>query len=323
MGCAVESIVPRLSRRSRRRHYRSAPIGRWSVLRGDLRPDEAAKRIGVSVDELSRFVELEILTPDAENRFTPGHLRRAGLVAGLAASGIPLEGLGTAVRTGQISLDFLDAPAFARFSALSGLTFAQLAERTGVPIELLTFIREAAGSSAPLPNDRIRDDEIPYAELIESQVQGGFRPAAIQQLIRAQGDSMRRMAETESAIWQSEVIAPATEAGKRPDEILGIDFGDRMSVLMERAVVAMYHLQQTRAWTAGIIEELEVTLAAAGLHSRLDHPPAMCFLDISGYTRLTEEQGDAAAAQLAETLSRVVPASIGQRTMAGLGEVAR
>ena len=36
-------------------------------------------------------------------------------------------------------------------------------------------------------------------------------------------------------MWQSEVIEPATRAGKRPDEILGIDFGDQMSVLIERA----------------------------------------------------------------------------------------
>ena len=31
----------------------------------------------------------------------------------------------------------------------------------------------------------------------------------------------------------------------------------------------------------------------------------MCFLDISGYTRLTQEHGDAAAAQLAEELGRL------------------
>jgi adenylate cyclase len=267
---------------------------------------EAADRAGVSVEELSQLVELGILTPGAGNRFTPGHLRRAGLAMSLTEAGIPLDGLGAAIRGGQVSLDFLDAPAFERFSALSGVTFAQMAERTGVPVQLLMFIREAAGSAAPLPDDRIRDEELPYVEMMEAEVRAGFRPSAIQQLIRAQGDGMRRMAETESAMWQSEVIGPAVRAGKRPDEILGLDFGDRMSLLTERAVVSMYHLQQTRAWTASIIEGLETMLAAAGLHSRLEHPPAMCFLDITGYTRLTQEHGDAAAAQLAEQLGRLV-----------------
>ena len=71
----------------------------------------------------------------------------------------------------------------------------------------------------------------------------------MQQMIRVHSDSLRRLAETEAAMWQSEVIDPAIRRGMRPDEILGVEFGDRMSVLTERAVMAMYHLQQTRAWT--------------------------------------------------------------------------
>jgi adenylate cyclase len=57
------------------------------------------------------------------------------------------------------------------------------------------------------------------------------------------------------------------------------------------------------------MESLEMTLARAGLHTRLEHPPAMCFLDITGYTRLTQERGDAAAAELAERLGRLVQRS--------------
>ena len=267
---------------------------------------EAAERSGFAVDELARLVDLGILTPDAGGRFSPGHLRRAGLVRGLTAAGIQLEGLAAAIRDGKISLDFLDAPAYERFSALSGATFAEVAERIGAPVEHLLFVREATGSVAPRPGDRIRDEELAYAELIEVAVAVGFQPAAMQQMIRTQGESLRRVAETESALWRSEVIEPAMRAGKRPDEILGVDFGDRMSVLTERAVIAMYHLQQTRAWTADIIEGLEAQLAEAGLPNRLAHPPAMCFLDISGYTRLTQERGDAAAAELAGQLGRIV-----------------
>ena len=37
--------------------------------------------------------------------------------------------------------------------------------------------------------------------------------------------------------------------------------------------------------------------------------PAMAFLDLVGYTRLTEEQGDAAAAAMAETLAMLVSRS--------------
>ena len=268
---------------------------------------EVAERSEVGVDELRRLVELGILVPDADGRFTPGDVRRVGMVHSIVASGISLDGLGAAIRSGQISLDFLDTPAFERFSALSGgVTFAQLAEQTGVPVNLLTPIREAAGSSPPLPEDRVRDGELPYAEFIAAQVGLGFNPIVVMQLLRVSGDSLRRMAEMESAWWQSEVIAPAMAAGKRPDEILGADFGDRLSVLAERGIVELYRLRQAQAWTANIITALEMQLAAAGLYSRLEHPPAMCFLDITGYTRLTQEHGDAAAADLASRLARLV-----------------
>ena len=49
-----------------------------------------------------------------------------------------------------------------------------------------------------------------------------------------------------------------------------------------------------------------MTLTSAGLHSRLERPPAMCFLDVTGYTRLTQERGDEAAAELAQQLGRLV-----------------
>ena len=252
------------------------------------------------------MVELGIVTPGGDGRFTSGDVRRVSLVRSLVDAGIPLEGLGAAIRSGEVSLRFLDAPAFERFSALGSVTFAQLAEQSGVPVQLLMFIREAAGSVTPALEDRVREEELPHAAWIETALRAGFRHTSVQQMIRAQADSLRRVAETEAAMWQSEVIGPATAAGRRTDEILGVEFGDRMSVLSERAVIAMYHLQQARAWSRNIIEGLEMQLAAAGLHSRLAHPPAMCFLDITGYTRLTQEQGDAAAAQLADQLGRLV-----------------
>jgi adenylate cyclase len=267
---------------------------------------EAAERSGVTADELARLVELGIITPDVGDRFSAGHLRRVGLVKSLVASGIPLDGLAAAIRSGAVSLDFLDAQAFERFSALSSATFAEMAERTGLPVELLMFIREASGSVAPEPDDRVRDEELPYVELLETATGGGIPPGSVQQMVRTQSDSMRRIAETESAMWQAEVVVPAMQRGMRADEILGGELGDRMSALTERSVLAMYHLQQGRAWTENLIEGVEMQMAAAGLHRRFEHPPAMCFLDITGYTRLTQERGDAAAARLAEELGGVV-----------------
>jgi adenylate cyclase len=47
-------------------------------------------------------------------------------------------------------------------------------------------------------------------------------------------------------------------------------------------------------------------MAEAGIRSRLERLPAICFLDLTGYTRLTQERGDDAAADLATTVGRLV-----------------
>lgn len=46
-----------------------------------------------------------------------------------------------------------------------------------------------------------------------------------------EGDSLRRLAETESAWWNSEVMAPAMAAGKQPDDVFGGDFVTRVNIL--------------------------------------------------------------------------------------------
>src|SRR6266511_774614 len=47
-------------------------------------------------------------------------------------------------------------------------------------------------------------------------------------------------------------------------------------------------------------------LERAGLYQRLSRPPAICFVDLTGYTRLTEERGDEVAARLAARLAALV-----------------
>jgi len=267
---------------------------------------EAADRAGVDIEEVGRLVELGIVSPQAGDRLSPGDVRRVELAQSLAEAGIPLDGLAAAMRRGEVSLDFVDAPVYERFSLLSTVTFQELSDRTGVPVSLLTVIREAAGSALPSSEDLVRDDELVIGSFLEAQVAAGFRPAAIERLLRVQGDSLRRIAETEADWWRTEVIEPALAAGKRPDDISATDFSTQLTALSEKSLMAMYHAQQMHSWTSNIIGGLEMMLSAAGLHSRLDRPPAMCFLDITGYTRLTQERGDEAAAALAAELARLV-----------------
>jgi adenylate cyclase len=268
--------------------------------------EEAARRAGVGPEYVVRLVELGMLSPEQPDRFSRGDVRRVLMARSLEDAGIALDDVVAALERGALSLDFLDAAAYERFAALATETFQQVSDRTGVPLELLTVIREAIGMAEPSPDDRLRDDEMEIVPFIEFQVSRGFRPTAIERLLRVYGDSIRRVTEQEGAWWSSEIIEPAVAAGAGPEQIANSELADLSAPLAERALLAVYHAQQVRAWTTNIVDAFETMMANAGIHSRLDRLPAICFLDIVGYTRLTQELGDDAAADLAGTVALLV-----------------
>jgi class 3 adenylate cyclase len=268
--------------------------------------EDAAERTGVEPDYVDRLVSLGIIAPTEPGRFSPGDVRRMLMAKSLEDAEIPLDHVVAALHKGALSLDFLDAAAYERFATLADETFQQVSDRTGVPLDLLTAIREAIGSAQPSPDDLLREDEMAVVPFLELQVSAGFRPTAIEHLLRVHGESTRRMAEAEGAWWNSEVVGPAIAAGKSPEQIANAAFADRSTPLSEGAVLGLYHAHQARAWTANFIEAFEQLMAKAEIHSRLERPPVICFLDITGYTRLTQERGDEAAAELAATLARMV-----------------
>jgi adenylate cyclase len=269
---------------------------------------EVAQRAGVDPDYLDRLVELGILRPAAGEVFAAGDVLRARWLQSLERAGVPLEGLAAAVRDGVLSFSFLDVAAYDRFAGLSATTFGQLSAQTGIPLELLGVVREAVGFAEPQPEDHVHDNELSVVPLIQLQLSEGFRPVVIERWLRVYGDSLRRIAEAEAGWWNSEVEMALVASGMTEGEMLQVqaDLGSQMTPLIEQVLLAIYHGQQEHTWSQVFVEHVEGALEAAGLYRRLDRPPAMCFLDLSGYTRLTEERGDAAAAELAARLAGLV-----------------
>jgi adenylate cyclase len=269
---------------------------------------EVAQRAGVDPDFVDRLVEFGVLTPGAGGAFSPGDALRARWLQSLERAGVPLEGLASAVRDGVLSFSFLDVGAYDRFAGLSGTTFHQLSAQTGIPLELLMVVREAFGFAEPHPQDTVHHNELSVVPLLQLQLARGFRPVVIERWLRVCGDSLRRIAEAEAAWWDSEVEMALLESGMTEGEMLEAqaDLGSQMTPLIEQALVAIYHGQQEHTWSQVFVEHVESALERAGLYRRLDRPPAMCFLDLTGYTRLTEERGDEAAAELAARLAGLV-----------------
>jgi adenylate cyclase len=270
---------------------------------------DVADRAGVANDDVVMLVELGILSSGPDGHFSEGDVRRVRLMQTLERAGMPLQGVAAAVQSGNLSLGFLDTAAYDRLASLSEVTLQEVSEKTGIPVELLMVIREAVGFAEPQPEDRLRENELQIVPLVEAQICEGFRLTVIERWLRVYGDSLRRIAETEVDWWHTEVELPLLKSGMTPAEMIEAAdsrVAQRIAPYLDQTILAMYHGHQEHTWMKSILDGIEATLSEAGVYSRLERPPAICFLDITGYTRLTEERGDEAAAELAGTLSRMV-----------------
>jgi class 3 adenylate cyclase len=272
-----------------------------------------AARAGVAPAFVERLVAEGIVHVDGAEP-SVGDIRRVRVVDALTESGLPIEGVGAAIRDGRISLDFVDEQSYDRFAAHTAETFQQVSVRTGLPLESVIAVREASGSARPEPDARIRDHELPIVEYLACQQLEGVRTEVAERALRATGDAVRRIAEIEADWFGSDIIGPRLAQGMDvfalSESIAPIT--EAINEHSDQSLLALYHGQQSVAWMRNILEAFEVTLAAAGLYSRLDRPPAIAFLDLSGYTRLTEERGDAEAAALAKRLASMVQRTAGE-----------
>lgn len=274
----------------------------------DLTRDRLAEMAGVDVGYVDELVGIGALRSHPGDGYRPSDVRRIGIIQALEGAGLPLAAIGTSLSRGDVSLDFVDDPSYDRFAATTSVTFRGLSEETGVPLEVLLTIREAMGSARPEPDDRVRESELDVLPLLRFQTARGVRPAISERALRVYGDSLRKVAETEADWWGSDILGPLFRSGASVDEVGRAlePFLAEATETTDRAILALFHGHQSKAWMRNIMESVETILDRSGVHARVDRPPAIAFLDLTGYTRLTDERGDDAAATLARELGTLV-----------------
>jgi adenylate cyclase len=277
---------------------------------------------GVTEAEVQRLVDLGILVArEGGGPFLATDAQKVRLAVACAQAGLPMEGIAAAIRDGRLSFAFLEAAPFRRWAVRSARTYRQVSQETGVPLELLGGFLEAIGFARMAPEEPIREDELEVVPLLQLGLATGFLDQLWSaRLGRGYAEGLRLIASVEKDVWQARYMAPLLASGADPQtarELASRLSGDlNFSALRDRALMAAYRRQQELAWTEKLVEEIETALEQAGELGRPGRVPAMCFLDLTGYTRLTEEHGDQVAAALAATLAVLVERS--SRTHAGV-----
>ena len=265
---------------------------------------------GVTEAEVERLVDLGILVArDGDGPFLEADAQRIRLVTACEQAGLPTAGIAAAIRDGRLSFGFLEAAPYRRWAVRSGRTYRQVSQEAGVPVELLGSFLEAIGFVRMAPDGLIREDELEIVPLLQLGLATGILDQVWStRLGRGYAEGLRLLAGVEKDVWRARFMAPLLEAGadqqtarKRAAKLSG-DF----LPVVDRALLAAYRRQQELSWIEDLVEEIEVALEETGVLGRPERVPAMCFLDLVGYTRLTEEHGDQVAAELAETLAVLV-----------------
>jgi adenylate cyclase len=267
---------------------------------------------GVTEAEVRRLVDLGILVarPGA-GPFLETDVQKVRLATACERAGLPMSGIAAAVRQGRLSFAFLEAAPYRRWAVRSTLTYRQVSQEAGVPLELLGSFLEAMGFARMAPDELIREDELEVVPLLQLGLASGFLDQLWStRLGRGYAEGLRLIARVENEFWQARFIAPLLASGA--DQQTARERAAQLSMdlnahpLVDRALLAAYRRQQELAWTEQLVEDIEAALEETGGLGRPGRVPAMCFLDLVGYTRLTEEHGDRVAAELAEALAILV-----------------
>jgi class 3 adenylate cyclase len=267
---------------------------------------------GVTEAEVQRLVDLGIFEArDGADPFLETDVQKVRLATACEQAGLPMAGIAAAIRAGRLSFAFLEAAPYRRWAVRSARTYRQVSQQTGIPLELLGSALEAIGFARMAPDEPIRKDEREVVPLLQLGLSTGLLDQVWStRLGRGYAEGLRLVASVEKDVWRARFIAPLLAAGadqqaarEQAAQLVG-DFN--FTSLVDRALMAAYRRQQELAWIEQLVEDIEVALEETGVLGRPGRVPAMCFLDLVGYTRLTEEQGDLAAAELAEALSVLV-----------------
>jgi adenylate cyclase len=267
---------------------------------------EVAERANVPESFVRQLIAGGALPAEAAG-LGPRAVRRARLLHSWTAAGLSLETILALVDRGALSLMFLDAPVMATPERLDR-SYRQLAAELGIPVSFLQAFHQSLGFAPPHPDDRAGEDDVTLLEVAETFRGAGGQDEATLRLLAVYADSLRRIAKAEADYYETNIERRLRATGLDEAQLIefGTRFGDRVIGLLERAIFMIYRRHREHIWTEHAINHVEEALEGSGLEERVPRPPAICFVDLTGYTQLTEERGDAAAANVAGRLAALV-----------------
>jgi adenylate cyclase len=266
---------------------------------------EASRRSGVPSSTLKRWAE-EKIVPVRRGRWTAAAAAQARVVARMRERGYSLEDLKAAGREGRLAFGFTEDI----FAGDEGVvSVEEAAAETGLEPDLVERILVILGTPKARQSQLTRNDAAALRHCARV-LAAGFPLVAFLQLVRVYAQSMRRIADAEVRLFHLYVHEPLIRDAV-PELEMAEEMGELAADLLPLATPLTEYLHQRylRYFVEqDVVGHMETDSAGADTAEiELGHVNVtLCFIDLTGFTRYTEEEGDIEALDVVENFVATV-----------------
>ena len=266
---------------------------------------EASRRSGVPASTLTRWAEEGIL-PVKRSRWTATAAAQARVVARMRERGHSLEELKRAGKEGRLAFGFTEE----LFSEETGeIPVVDVVAETGLQEELIERLMSLLGT--PTGRERmLKPEDVEALRHCAQVLEAGFPLVAFLQLVRVYAQSLRRVADAEVRLFHLYVHEPLIRDGV-PELEMAQEMGELAADILPISgpLMEYMHRRYLRFFTEqDVVGHMESGVEDADDLARIQ--VTLCFIDLTGFTRYTEEEGDVEALDLVERFVETVEATL-------------
>jgi class 3 adenylate cyclase len=263
--------------------------------------DELAEATSTAPDTLRRWQALGLLTGTGD-RFDPLDIERVRLITFVEGRGITAEAIATKIHGDLLAgrLDMLPGPGLPR----TGRSLDHAAHAVGLAPEVVQRLWSALGLR---DQPQIYDEDIEALGRLRVALDAGLPETALTQIIRVFADAAGRIADAESRLFHYYVHERFRSQGLTGAELTTATdtVAEPLIELIEPTLLYFHRKAWERAQRDDLVVHLTEDTTTPG-DVPGDIEATILFVDLSGFTPLTEAMGDPAAASLIERFSHLV-----------------
>ncbi|HEY3865695.1 MAG TPA: adenylate/guanylate cyclase domain-containing protein [Solirubrobacteraceae bacterium] len=269
----------------------------------ELTLGQVAARAGVTQATVRRWVK-EGLVPQYEGTWTPAAASHVRIVARLRERGHSVGRIREASQSGKLAFGYIDEllP-----SSEARYTLRQAARELDIDEQLIERIVAAMGLNT-LSTEEISEEDLQVLRYGADVLAAGLPLPALLQIVRVYGQAMAQVADAEVRLFHLYLHEPLMREG-----VPGVEVAQAMEgMTREMLPFAVPFINYLHGRMLGYFVEQDVI---GHIESDLDDEEtaeegrmrvAIAFADLAGYTKLTEEQGEAQAVSMVERFVEAV-----------------